>query len=78
MNEKQAGWAGGFEEFKDADPHVIAEKLAVFVPGAGASQVRAWEDSIPPMQREATQLMNEPWASGASAIMEYQLPMEFK
>ena len=78
MKEKQAGWSGGFEEFKDADPHAIAEKLAAFVPGAGTSQVRAWEDSIPPMQREATQLLSEPWASGASAIMEYQLPMEFR
>ncbi len=47
------------------------------VPDASESQVRAWRDSIPALQREGQQLLvHERSAPTYGTILEYELPME--
>jgi DUF2075 family protein len=83
MSEKEsagqvnAGWASPLSEFVDQQPNSISEALKRFVADASPSQIRAWEDSIPPLQRESKQI-SEAAAGNPVAIMEYQLPMEFR
>ena len=83
MSEKNAagainaGWASTLREFVDQKPHVISEALQRFVVDASSSQVRAWEDSIPPLQRESAQI-GAVTQGHPAVIMEYQLPMEFR
>lgn len=59
------------------DPKVIRLRLGRFVGDAGASQDRAWRDSIPLLQREAGEMVvEESVARDYEAILEYQLPLE--
>jgi hypothetical protein len=83
MSEKEfvgqvnAGWASPLSEFVDQQPHAISEALKRFVADASPSQIRAWDDSIPPLQRESKQI-SAVTPGDPVAIMEYQLPMEFR
>ena len=72
-----AGWASPLSEFVAQKPHAISEALQRFVADASPSQIRAWEDSIPPLQRESKQI-SAVTLGDPVAIMEYQLPMEFR
>lgn len=82
MNEQskllaQCGWQSDFEKFRQEDPKVIRLHLGTFVGDAGASQERAWRDSIPMLQREAGEMvLEEAAAQDYEAILEYQLPLE--
>jgi hypothetical protein len=79
MSESRAryGWESDFPTFRSALPARISEKLAEFVVDASPEQVRAWKDSIPPLQREVEEvLVRDHLASTYSAILEYELPME--
>lgn len=71
------GWQSDFPEFKSSDPRAIRERLQSFVRDASPEQVRAWSDSIPPLQREVGEvLLRARLAERYSAIIEYELPME--
>ena len=72
-----AGWASPLSDFVSQPPHSISEALQRFVEDASPSQIRAWDDSIPPLQRESQQI-SEVASGNPVAIMEYQLPMEFR
>lgn len=64
-------------QFSSAEPKVIRLRLESFVRDAGESQVRAWRDSIPPLQRECNELMtSDGGARSHTAILEYELPRE--
>ena len=79
MTEPRAryGWQSDFPVFKSSDPRVIRERLQSFVRDASSEQVRAWSDSIPPLQREVGEvLLRDQLAEKYSAILEYELPME--
>ena len=74
-----AGWSSDLRRFREAAPAYIRSSLEAFVQDATLQQVRAWDDSIPPLQREASELVvRDQAADGYSAILEYQLPMEFR
>ena len=74
---RDAGWASSFPDFANAEAREVVESLAEFVPDPGEAQVRAWKDSIPRLQREASEvLLNTPQAEGFSALLEYRLPLE--
>ncbi len=72
-----AGWSSSLLRFRDAPAAYVSSSLQAFVRDASVQQVRAWDDSIPELQREAGELVQRTrLADGYSAILEYQLPME--
>jgi hypothetical protein len=63
--------------FGEVPAAYVSSSLQAFVRDASIQQVRAWDDSIPQLQREAGELVTRTVeAEGYSAILEYQLPME--
>ena len=71
------GWGATFPEFRDTPVRVIRGSLEAFVRDAGERQLRAWDDSIPPLQREVQEILAaEQGATGYTAILEYELPLE--
>jgi hypothetical protein len=74
-----AGWSSDIRHFREAAPAYIRSSLEAFVRDASLQQIRAWDDSIPPLQREANELVvRDQAADGYSAILEYRLPMEYR
>ena len=77
---QQAGWSGPIKDFVEEDRLIVRKSLETFIEDAGASQVRAWRDSIPMLQSvlKTMKTLNE----GAGivvddgALLEYVLPME--
>lgn len=79
MTEQRAGygWESDFPAFRAASLSRIREDLKSFVGDASAEQVRAWSDSIPPLQAEVDEiLVRDSLASNYSAILEYELPLD--
>jgi hypothetical protein len=71
------GWESDFPEFRSAQPTLVRERLEAFVADASPEQIRAWGDSIPPLQREVEEvLLRDTLATQYSAILEYELPLE--
>ena len=75
---EHAGWSSSLRRFREAPPSDIRSALQSFVSDASAQQIDAWDDSIPPLQREAKEIADRVMAADDdySAILEYQLPME--
>jgi hypothetical protein len=77
-----AGFKDNLPRFSTAETSTVVEALKRFVAQAGDSQVRAWKDSIPPLMREAGRVSDviEEYRAGlgskASAILEYEVPLE--
>jgi hypothetical protein len=79
MSETRAGygWQSDFPEFRSTSYLLICDRLHSFVRDASPEQIRAWGDSIPPLQREVEEvLVRDVLARGYSAILEYELPLE--
>jgi hypothetical protein len=73
------GWASDFPAFRETPAIQIRGSLQAFLRDAGTSQIRAWDLSIPPLQREVSEvLLAERLAPEYTAILEYQLPLEFR
>lgn len=71
------GWRSDFPTFREAEPAYITGRLRRFVTDASPEQVRAWKDSIPPLQREVAEMIASlPTARAFDTILEYELPME--
>jgi len=79
MSEEFAryGWDSDFPTFSRTPARIIRGQLEAFVRQAGERQIRAWDEAIPPLQREVDEVLsiNEEAAS-YSAILEYELPLE--
>jgi hypothetical protein len=72
-----AGWSSDLLHFREASAAYVSHSLQRFVHDASIQQIRAWDESIPSLQREASELVNRTFeADTYSAILEYQLPME--
>jgi len=74
---ERCGWSSSFLRFLQTDSKVIRGNLLQFVPDASKEQIRAWDDSIPMLQDETGQMVEE--AAGSrdfTAILEYRLPLE--
>ena len=66
------GWSSTFFEFRDTPAARIEAHLRAFVPDASAEQVRAWDDSIPPLQREVGEVIaSRRDTETFSTILEY-------
>ena len=73
----RTGWESSFSEFREAQPKRIRERLVAFIKDASTEQIRAWDDAIPPLQTEVSEvLVRDELARHYSAILEYELPME--
>ncbi len=73
------GWAGRFADLRDAGPLVIRRRLEEVFRDASNAQVRAWDDSIPLLQREVGELIAAfPGAQEHTAVLEYELPLELR
>ena len=71
------GWRSNFPDFNEAIPGHVADRLREFVDDASPAQIRAWKDSIPPLQREVGEMLAAaPAARAFDTILEYELPME--
>jgi hypothetical protein len=77
-----AGWFSFLPAFRDAEPRVVCLHLREFVAGlggAGERQDRAWESWVPRLQAETGRLLSrDDLARGYTAILEYQLPRDFR
>jgi hypothetical protein len=75
--DARCGWNSKFPRFRSTPPSFIRESLSAYVKDAGPKQVRAWDDSIPPLQSEVGEILETDMASpDYSTILEYTLPME--
>lgn len=71
------GWSSDFPTFQGTPSRGIRDQLEERIVDAGESQIRAWADSIPALQREVREVISaDSDAPGYSAILEYQLPLE--
>jgi len=71
------GWESRFPEFRDTAPRIIRGSLLGFIPDASKEQIRAWDDSIPRLQTEVQEVIDEDAsANNYVAILEYELPLE--
>ncbi len=73
----RCGWGSKFPQFHSTPPKFIRESLAKFVRDAGPKQVRAWDNSIPPLQTEVGEILqSDMCAPEYTALLEYELPLE--
>ncbi len=74
---KRFGWQSDLETFSRSQPRAVRTSLQRFVPDASKEQVQAWDDSIPWLQHECTELIARDAASAKyAAILEYELPRD--
>lgn len=80
MNQvARSGWNSDLPTFVDTRPEEVVAALQRFVSDPGESQVRAWRDSVPPLQREVREMIEAPAGHDPreqSALLEYELPLE--
>jgi hypothetical protein len=53
----RTGWDSSFSEFREAPARQVREKLAAFIRDASPEQIRAWDDAIPPLQAEVSEVL---------------------
>ena len=71
------GWQSSLEAFSRSEPRVVRLQLQRFVTDASQEQVRAWDQSIPWLQRECRELEARDYtAKEYTAILEYELPRD--
>ena len=77
---QQVGWSGPIKDFVEEDRTIVRKALESFILDAGASQIRAWRDSIPMLQRILKSMKSINEGAGVivddGALLEYVLPME--
>lgn len=73
------GWESTIPVFCAAAPRVVVLRLRDFVRDAGPEQVRAWDASVPWLQRECGAVVRgQARAGDYTAILEYELPRDFR
>jgi len=71
------GWQSDLPKFYDAPSRVVRLELEKFIHDPGTEQIRAWDASIPWLQRECRELVAAyAPANTYTAILEYELPRE--
>lgn len=76
-NRARCGWESDFPSFHTTPASQVRERLQSFVTGVSPEQIRAWSESIPPLQTEIEEVLRaNVLARDYSAILEYELPME--
>ena len=76
-NSANFGWNSDFPTFRDSHSSSIRQSLNDFVTDASPAQIYAWDESIPLLQTEVSELLNKSsLAKKYETILEYELPME--
>ncbi len=73
----RCGWESDFPRFSEAPSRLVRVRLEDFIGGAGDLQIKAWDESIPELQKEVREVLE--YDIGAReywAVLEYELPME--
>jgi hypothetical protein len=71
------GWESLLPKFEATSSRLVRDALQKYIPDASNEQVRAWDESIPKLQKEARELLgSDSNAKEYSTILEYELPME--
>ena len=69
------GWQSTLEKFSQSEVREVRTRLQEFVEDASVEQVRAWDQSIPWLQRECRALeVRDNSAKEYATILEYELP----
>lgn len=81
MEDKPAhnryGWKSSLPVFSRSEPRVVRLQLQRFIADASPEQIRAWDQSIPWLQRECRELeVRDSAAHEYTAILEYELPRD--
>lgn len=77
-----AGFHDSLQKFSSSKKTDVVDALKRFVPDSGESQILAWDQSVPPLMREAGRASNlisqyvPELSPRASAILEYEIPLE--
>lgn len=73
------GWASTFPAFREAPAPYVRDQLLAFLPDASPEQLAAWDESIPPLQREVGEVLQlTDAATEYGTILEYQLPLNHR
>ena len=73
------GWASTFPAFREAPAPYVWDQLLAFLPDASPEQLAAWDESIPPLQREVGEVLQRTDAATQyGTILEYQLPLNHR
>jgi hypothetical protein len=73
------GWASYFPDFRETPTAVVRRRLVEFLPDSSREQIAAWDESIPPLQREVGEvLVSTRQATEYATILEYQLPLNHR
>lgn len=73
------GWQSDLATFIGTEPKVVRARLLDFIRDASPEQIRAWDRSIPWLQRESHELtIRDEAARCYTAILEYELPRDFR
>lgn len=79
MSDAISGWNSQFQTFTAVPLATILEHLHLAASDPSPQQSRAWKESIPQLQKEVTEVVGvDSAASAYTAVLEYQLPMEFR
>lgn len=71
------GWQSSLPVFTRSEPRVVRLQLECFITDASPEQIRAWDQSIPWLQRECRELeVRDTAAHEYTAILEYELPRD--
>jgi hypothetical protein len=71
------GWQSQLGTFSRTEPRVVRLRLEQFIADASPEQIRAWDQSIPWLQRECRELeVRDATAREYTAILEYELPRD--
>jgi hypothetical protein len=73
------GWLSSFPDFHSIPSNTIREALVAYGGNVGEGQLRAWRESIPPLQSEVGEVLRrQATARRYTALLEYQLPYELR
>ena len=71
------GWLSDLPSFVQTEPRIIRQTLEDFLQDHNSSQIRAWDSSIPIVQREGQYALSEEEPTKAfTVILEYELPRQ--
>jgi hypothetical protein len=72
------GWQSDLETFSKSEPRVVRLRLQEFVRDASPEQLRAWDQSVPMLQRECRELTARDASACGARQLEYELPRDFQ
>jgi hypothetical protein len=77
MPEQTCGWNSDLPTFRATAPRVVRLALQQFIRDASPEQLRAWDESIPWLQRETAEFLStDAQGETYTAILEYRLPLD--